>query len=68
MSEAHNTSGYYNVTKQKNKQYKRGFIWRYTYYEDGKQKTITSVSLEKLEQKVKARELKWLKIETEENQ
>lgn len=35
------------------------------YSEEGKQKAITSVSLEKLEKKVKARGLKWLKLEME---
>lgn len=31
MSEAHNTSGYFRVTKVKDKTCKQGFIWRYIY-------------------------------------
>ena len=62
MSKAQNTSGYYRVIKAKNKQYKQGFIWRYQYFEDGKYKYITSIDINKLEQKVKAKGLKWRKI------
>lgn len=54
-----NTTGYLNVSKHKNKRLKQGFAWRYTYYEDGKQKNISSTDLNKLEQKVKAKGLKW---------
>lgn len=59
ISEAQNTSGYFRVTKQKNKTYKQGFTWKYHYYEDGKQKAICSVSIKKLEEKVKEKGLKW---------
>lgn len=61
MSEAHNTSGYYRVIKRKDKTCKQGFIWIYRYYENGKRKYITSVDLEKLEEKVKAKGLPWVK-------
>lgn len=63
MSEVRNTSGYLNVYKNKTKECKQGFVWKYTYYEDGKQKAISSVDIEKLKQKVKAKGLKWLKFE-----
>lgn len=62
MSESKNTYGYLNVSKQKCKSCKQGFTWRYRYSENGKQKVITGVSLEKLESKVKARGLEWLKF------
>lgn len=63
MSESHNTSGYYRVIKQNCKKCKQGFRWSYQYYEDGKQKAITSVDIKKLESKVKALGLKWYKFE-----
>ncbi len=62
QSKAQNTTGYYRVYKQKDKRYEQGFIWRYRYYENGKEKVIVSVDIEKLEQKVKARGLPWIKI------
>lgn len=62
MSEAKNTSGYYRVSKQKNKNCKQGFIWTYRYFEDGKRKSILSVDIEKLEKKVKAKGLEWFKL------
>lgn len=64
ISEACNNSGYFRVTKQKTKRCKQGFIWRYQYYgEDGIQKKISAVDIEKLESKVKALGLKWYKFE-----
>lgn len=62
ISEARNTSGYFRVDKHKCKRCKQGFLWRYKYFEDGKQKCIYSVSLEKLKAKVKAKGLKWMKL------
>jgi hypothetical protein len=39
---------------------KQGFFWRYRYYEDGKQKSINSVDIKKLEEKVKMKGLLWI--------
>lgn len=61
MSKATNTSGYYCVSKIKDKKLKQGFRWRYCYYEDSKRKSITSVDIKKLEKKVKAKGLMWVK-------
>ncbi len=58
-SESMNTTGYYRVYKRKNKKYKQKFTWAYEYTEKGKRKSITSVDIKKLEQKVKAKGLKW---------
>ena len=63
ISEARNTSGYFRVTKHKNKNCKQGFIWIYRYSKNGKRKTISSVDIKKLEAKVKAKGLKWERIE-----
>ena len=62
LSEAHNTTGYYKVKKRKEKTCKQGFIWLYRYYVDGKEKTISSVDIKKLEKKVKAKGLEWRRI------
>lgn len=61
MSKSKNTSGFYRVSKIKKSNSKQGFIWVYRYYENGKRQWISSVDIEKLEQKVKARELPWIK-------
>ncbi len=62
ISYAQNTLGYYRVSKVKRKTCKQGFSFRYRYYEDGEYKSIESINLKKLEQKVKAKGLKWRKI------
>lgn len=67
MSMAQNTSGYFRVSKVKTKKVKQGFSWQYQYYENGNQKKISSVDIEKLEYKVKAKGLKWIKFEAEDD-
>ena len=62
ISEAQNNSGYFRVCKAKNKKCKQGFTWYYRYWDDGKHKTISSVDINKLEAKVKAKGLKWRKL------
>lgn len=52
-------SGYYRVCKVKNSQYKQGFIWKYNYRENEKNKGIYSVDIEKLKNKVIEKGLKW---------
>ena len=64
MSSSKNTTGYFHVSKAKTHKYKQGFYYRYQYYDDdGKKHAITSVDLEKLEKKVKAKGLEWFKLE-----
>lgn len=64
LSEAKNTTGYYHVCKRKTPACKQGFTYAYQYYgDDNKRHYITSVSLEKLEQKVKAKNLEWFKFD-----
>lgn len=57
-----NTSNYYRVSKAKNKGPKQGFTWVYTYPENNKQKTISSVDFKTLKKKVQAKGLPWYKI------
>ena len=59
MSKARNTTGFYRVCKHKDNQCKQGFIWRYRYSLDSKQKSITAVDLKTLEKKVKKEGLEW---------
>lgn len=64
VSNNNNTSGFYRVYKRKSKDCKQGFIYCYRYYDnDGNRKAITSTNIKKLEQKVKAQNLKWLKLD-----
>lgn len=63
ISKTLNTSGYYRVTKQNRKDCRQGFVWAYQYYVGKKQKAIVSVDIKKLEEKVRAKGLKWLKID-----
>lgn len=62
MSKSQNTSGYFRVHKQNCEKCTQGFYYKYQYYENGKRKAIVSVSLDKLEKKVKEKELKWEKV------
>lgn len=57
-----NTTGYYHVSKIKSKRTKQGFTFRYFYKQDGKQKMIDNVDINKLEKEVKKRGLVWKKI------
>lgn len=63
ISESKNTSGYYGVSKYKDKRLNQGFTWRYQYMDNGGKKEIRSVDINKLEAKVKAKGLKWKKLE-----
>lgn len=63
ISKANNTSGYYRVSIEKSETSEQGFLYRYTCYENGKHKNIRSNNLEKLEEKVKSRGLKWKKMD-----
>jgi hypothetical protein len=49
LSLQRNKSGYKNVGIYKNNWYKSGKAYRFSYYEDGEQKSIEMASLEKLE-------------------
>lgn len=63
MSKSHNSSGYYRVIKMNYSSCKQGFRWGYSYYKNKKKCLISSVSLDKLEEKVKSQGLPWIKLE-----
>lgn len=52
-------SGIYNVHIKKDKSYKQGYIYTYPYSENGKNKLLSSISLEKLKEKVENKNLEW---------
>lgn len=54
-----NSTGFYRVSKTKDNHCKQGFLWQYTYPNNGKRTKIRSVSLEKLEKRVKEKNLLW---------
>lgn len=60
-----NSTGYYNMSLMKEPRVKQGFVYRYHYRIDGKTKSIMSVDLERLEQKVKEKNLPWFIVNEE---
>lgn len=63
MSNYHNTTGYYRVTKISNKKYSQGFCWAYQWQnEDGKTRRIKAKTIDDLEKRVLDRKLDWIKL------
>lgn len=67
MSQTLSSTGFYLVSTEKCPKCKTAsIVYRYKYQdEDGKRKTISSIDLDKLEQRVKARGLRWEIIDKE---
>lgn len=64
VSQTSNTTGFYRVSKHKQKECKQGFFWEYSYHDStGKIIRISSIDLNKLKQKVLERGLEWYEIE-----
>lgn len=62
-SQTTTNTGYYRVSKKNSKSCRQGFIWQYRYTDEhGKRKTLMSVDLDKLKEKVLKRKLKWYKF------
>lgn len=71
LSKNYNTTGYYRVQKHKEKSCKQGFIWRYVYTDPNnweKRKTICSVDINKLKEKVLAKGLEWIEFGEDKNE
>lgn len=63
MSKSKNSSGYFRVHKEKSPQCNQGFLWKYQYYDENKKrKSLQSVDIDKLKEKVLAKGLEWRKI------
>ena len=65
QSERHNTTGFYRISKEKGSSYKQGFRWVYRYFDNNKHKSISSIDLKKLEEKVRKEGLEWKIIDKE---
>ena len=63
MSKSQNNTGYFRVSFYTSNRYKKGYGYRYQWYENGKRKKIESKSLKLLKEKVLARGLPWKKLE-----
>ena len=67
LSRSKSTTGYFRVNKKPCPKCKKGFIYRYQYFDiDGVRKSITSTSLKKLMLKVQGKNLEWRKLEPKE--
>lgn len=62
ISKTRNSTGFFRVSKQYSDKFKQGFTYRYRYYENGKQKEIISVNLDKLREKVLSKNLEWKEL------
>lgn len=65
ISKARNTTGFYSVSIQPHPSAKQGFCFRYNYTKNKKRKAIYSVSIFKLEQKVRDAGLEWIVLDDE---
>ena len=65
---ASNTTGYYRVSKYKCKTCKQGFTYVYEYINENKQrKTLSSIHIDKLKDKVLSKGLEWIEYGGESN-
>lgn len=62
QSKLTNTSGYFRVCKLKDKRRPNSDLWRYLYYENGKQKAITGKTIPRLKKRVLSKGLPWKKL------
>ena len=62
LSEATNTSGYFRVTKDNDKNAKQGFYWCYQYTDDAGKHKIRRKDIGELEKIVKSKGLLWRKF------
>lgn len=61
-SKLRNTTGYFRVTSAFCEDCVQGWYYIYSYRENGKVKRFCSTKIEKLEEKVKFRGLRWVKF------
>ena len=63
LSKKRNSTGFFRVSKKKDKAYRKGYTWQYRYNEKGEVKIIIANKLEVLKQKVIAEGLIWAVID-----
>lgn len=62
VSKSLGSTGIYRVHKHKSKTCKQGFYWEYVYTDNGKTKSLSSVSINKLKEKVINLSLPWIEF------
>ncbi|MBQ9024839.1 MAG: HNH endonuclease [Methanobrevibacter sp.] len=63
LSKAKNETGFYRVSKEYSYNNRKGYRYRYIYVDDnGKRKEIKSVDINKLKEKVLAKNLEWIDL------
>lgn len=65
IGNSRNVTGFLNVSLEEGKTYKKGYTYRYRYYDGGKRKSIGSVSILKLRDMVKEKGLDWIVTDEE---
>ena len=65
IGNSRNVTGFLNVSLEEGKTYKRGYTYRYRYYDGDKRKSIGSVSILKLRDMVKEKGLEWIVTDEE---
>lgn len=68
ISKKQNTTGFYRVSKENKSDFTQGFVWKYSYYIDDKQKRIYRACLNDLEKVVRDKDLDWFIIDEEKAQ
>lgn len=63
ISKKQNTSGFFRVSIKKALSTKQGFIYTYSWYENGNRYSESSVDIKKLEKKIKNKKLPWFKLD-----
>lgn len=58
-----NTTGFYRVIQVDNPNTAQGYYWKYQYYVNGKRRSLCSVDLFELEDKVKEKGLEWIELD-----
>lgn len=63
MGKSKTRTGVLYVSKAKNKSCDNGYIWRYKYTDNGKIKSINSVTFKGLREKVLAKNMEWIVLD-----
>lgn len=63
ISETQNSTGYFRVHSHKDSTCKQGFYYQYRWKENGKEKSLNSVDIDKLKEKVLKKGLEWIEYD-----
>lgn len=68
LSQKYNKTGFYRVSQEYNKRYKKGFRWAYSYRQDNQKKKVSAMDLETLKNRVLEKQLEWRILDEEKSQ